>query len=235
MDAASASAAALGYTPLPAPPELSYMTSQDAINAMVDFAKSHGYGMSLKRSKPDGKDAVKTRFYYHCDRHGNYSPKGTIRERTSRSTGCLFQIMIQKPADNPLWHIKVKNGIHNHGPMAVPERLQGNNRPRKSLPPTTGRKTYRVALIPGDGIGIEVIEAARLVLSKLSIVSQKFDFQFQTFDWGSEMYRTMGFYMPNDAINKLKKFDAILFGAVGAPGKSYRIHYVKWLFSGGIV
>lgn len=219
MDTTPSSSVPPNYITLPAPPELTYMSSQDAINAMVDFAKTAGYGMSLKRSKPDGKDAVKTRFYYHCDRHGNYSPKGTIRERTSRSTGCLFQIMIQKPADSPVWHLKVKNSNHNHGPMAVPERLPGNNRPRKSLPISVGRKTYKVALIPGDGIGIEVVEAARLVLSKLSLVSQKFDFHFQTFDWGSEMYRTMGFYLPNDAVAKLKKFDAILFGAVGAPGK----------------
>jgi hypothetical protein len=207
--------------PLSAPPELTYMTSQDAINAMIDFAKAHGYGMSLKRSKPDGKDAVKTRYYYHCDRHGNYSPKGTIRERTSRSTGCMFQILLQKLPDSQCWQLKVKNGIHNHGPMVQPDRTQTQQRARerKSLASQNQRKTWKIALIPGDGIGTEVIEAARVVLQKLSLVSKKFDFVFEKFDWGTETYRDLGYYMPPDAIDRLKKFDAILFGAVGSPGK----------------
>jgi hypothetical protein len=192
---------------------------------MVDFAKTHGYGMSLKRSKPDGKDAIKTRYYYHCDRHGNYSPKGTIRERTSRSTGCMFQILIQKAADSTCWHLKIKNGQHNHGPMLQPDRAQTTTRvrERKSLGMQSQRKTWKIALIPGDGIGIEVTEAAKLVLQKLAQVSKKFDFHFEKFDWGTQQYHSLGYYMPTDAIDRLKKFDAILFGAVGSPGESAMI------------
>jgi hypothetical protein len=203
------------FVTLPAPHEQQFLTSADAIQAMVEFAKQNGYGMSLKRSKPDGKDAQKTRYYYHCDRHGNYAPKGTIRERVSRSTGCMFQILIQKSADDN-WYLKVKNSVHNHGPL-VQERGTPQ-RPRKSLNQSVQRKMFKIALIPGDGVGPEVIEVAKLILIKLSQAWKKFEFQFETFPYGREHYQTHGVYMPPDGPEKLKKFDAILLGAMGTPG-----------------
>lgn len=80
------------------------------------------------------------------------------------------------------------------------------------------RPSYRIASIPADGIGPEVIEAGITVLKKLASTLKTFDLEFTNFDWSSDTYRTTGKYMPDDALTTLKKFDAILFGAVGAPG-----------------
>ena len=79
--------------------------------------------------------------------------------------------------------------------------------------------SYRIASIPADGIGPEVIEAGVTVLKKLSESLKTFDLDFTNFDWSSDTYKKTGKYMPEDALTTLKKFDAILFGAVGAPGK----------------
>ncbi|PVH81906.1 tartrate dehydrogenase [Cadophora sp. DSE1049] len=77
--------------------------------------------------------------------------------------------------------------------------------------------TYRIASIPADGIGPEVIEAGVTVLKKLAETLKTFDLDFTNFDWSSDTYKKTGKYMPDDALTTLKKFDAILFGAVGAP------------------
>lgn len=79
-------------------------------------------------------------------------------------------------------------------------------------------KVYKIATIPGDGIGIEITEAAVQVLKKLADVSGKFKFEFEEFDWSSKRYKEKGHYIPPDGIEQLKKFDAIYFGAVGWPG-----------------
>jgi tartrate dehydrogenase/decarboxylase/D-malate dehydrogenase len=75
-------------------------------------------------------------------------------------------------------------------------------------------KSYRIASIPGDGIGNEVIPAGIEVLNKLA---SGFELQFKTFDWGSDRYKRTGAYIPEGGLEELKKFDAIFFGAVGAP------------------
>jgi tartrate dehydrogenase/decarboxylase/D-malate dehydrogenase len=75
-------------------------------------------------------------------------------------------------------------------------------------------KSYRIAVIPGDGIGNEVIPAGMEVLNKLA---SGFELQFKTFDWSSDRYKRTGAYIPEDGLDELKKFDAIFFGAVGAP------------------
>jgi tartrate dehydrogenase/decarboxylase / D-malate dehydrogenase len=74
--------------------------------------------------------------------------------------------------------------------------------------------SYRIAAIPGDGIGNEVIPAGIEVLQKLQ---DGFRLEFEHFDWSSERYRKTGAYIPEGGLEKLKKFDAIFFGAVGAP------------------
>lgn len=84
---------------------------------------------------------------------------------------------------------------------------------------TTSAKTYSIAAIPADGIGLEVIDAGIAVLQCLSRVLGTFDMQFQNYDWGSDRYKKTGQYMPDDALDQLRKHDAILFGAVGAPGE----------------
>jgi tartrate dehydrogenase/decarboxylase/D-malate dehydrogenase len=77
-------------------------------------------------------------------------------------------------------------------------------------------KTYRIASIPGDGIGNEVIPAGIEVLKKLSTV-ESFGLEFKPFDWSSQRYVRTGAYIPAGGLEELKKFDAIFFGAVGAP------------------
>ena len=77
-------------------------------------------------------------------------------------------------------------------------------------------KTYRIAAIPGDGIGNEVIPAGIEVLNALAR-KEGFGLAFEPFDWGSERYLETGQYMPEDALGQLVSFDAIFFGAVGSP------------------
>ncbi|KAL2001764.1 hypothetical protein VTN02DRAFT_1288 [Thermoascus thermophilus] len=79
------------------------------------------------------------------------------------------------------------------------------------------RPTYKIASIPADGIGPEVIAAGITVLQKLASTLDAFDLSFEHFDWGSEYYRKHGRYLPDDGLETLRRFDAILFGAVGAP------------------
>ena len=75
-------------------------------------------------------------------------------------------------------------------------------------------KTYRIASIPGDGIGTEVIPAGIEVLQK---AADGFRLEFEHFDWSSKRYTDTGSYIPAGGLERLKKFDAIFFGAVGAP------------------
>jgi tartrate dehydrogenase/decarboxylase/D-malate dehydrogenase len=77
-------------------------------------------------------------------------------------------------------------------------------------------KSYRIASIPGDGIGMEVIPAGAEVLRALAL-KEGFELKFETFDWSSKRYKEKGAYIPEGGLEQLKKFDAIFFGAVGAP------------------
>jgi len=78
-------------------------------------------------------------------------------------------------------------------------------------------KNYRVAVIPGDGIGIEVIEAGLAVLDAAAKAVPGFALEITRFDWGSDYYRRHGRMMPADGVETLRGFDAIYFGAVGDP------------------
>jgi tartrate dehydrogenase/decarboxylase / D-malate dehydrogenase len=78
-------------------------------------------------------------------------------------------------------------------------------------------KTYSIASIPADGIGLEVVPAALEVLGVLQQRDGGFKFNVESFPWGSEYYRKHGEMMPESGLKTLKPFDAILFGAVGAP------------------
>lgn len=77
--------------------------------------------------------------------------------------------------------------------------------------------SYKIALIPGDGIGQEVLPQAVSVLEK---VGGKFgiSFEWSDFDWSCETYAKTGRMMPEDGIEQLSPFDAIFLGAVGYPG-----------------
>ncbi len=77
--------------------------------------------------------------------------------------------------------------------------------------------TYRIATIPGDGIGKEVVPAGRVVLEALAAASDTLRFEFRDFDWGGDHYRAHGAMMPADGLDALRGMDAILFGSAGDP------------------
>ena len=79
-------------------------------------------------------------------------------------------------------------------------------------------KTYKIAVIAGDGIGPEVIAEGVKVLECVAKLDGGFRFEFTHFPWGCEYYLKNGKMMPDDAIDTLKTFDAIYLGAVGYPG-----------------
>lgn len=78
--------------------------------------------------------------------------------------------------------------------------------------------TYKIAVIAGDGIGPEVLSEGVKVLNKVAELDGTFKFEFEHFPWGCQYYLENGKMMPDDAIDTLKKFDAIYLGAVGYPG-----------------
>lgn len=78
-------------------------------------------------------------------------------------------------------------------------------------------KVYRIASIPGDGIGVEITGAAFRVLESISKALPSFQFEYKLFDWSTPTYLKKGYYMPPDGIQQLKSYDAIFFGAVGWP------------------
>jgi tartrate dehydrogenase/decarboxylase / D-malate dehydrogenase len=77
--------------------------------------------------------------------------------------------------------------------------------------------TYDIACIPGDGIGVEVTAAARTVLDAVGR-RHGVSFAYDELDWSCARYRREGAMMPADGLERLRRRDAILLGAVGAPG-----------------
>ncbi|KAJ7777959.1 hypothetical protein DFH07DRAFT_570490 [Mycena maculata] len=82
--------------------------------------------------------------------------------------------------------------------------------------PNTPR-TFSIVCIPGDGIGVDITEAATRVLTTLSATFGTFSLKFETLDWSSKKYKERGYYAPEGGVEGLKKYDAIYFGAVGWP------------------
>jgi tartrate dehydrogenase/decarboxylase / D-malate dehydrogenase len=78
-------------------------------------------------------------------------------------------------------------------------------------------RDYKIAAIPADGIGPEVIGAGVTVLEALQQRMGSMRFTVTHFGWGSDYYKQHGVMMPADGLETLKAFDAIYFGAVGAP------------------
>jgi tartrate dehydrogenase/decarboxylase/D-malate dehydrogenase len=76
--------------------------------------------------------------------------------------------------------------------------------------------SYKIAVIPGDGIGLEVVPEG---IKVLDVAAKKFDFQLQWkhFDWSCETYLKTGAMMPADGLEQLGRFDSIFLGAVGHP------------------
>ncbi|ODQ55775.1 putative dehydrogenase [Saitoella complicata NRRL Y-17804] len=89
------------------------------------------------------------------------------------------------------------------------------------------KKIYKIALLPGDGIGPEVIDAGVSCLRALtSLPSSAFTLDFTDLDWSSAQYKKTGEFMPKDGIETLKSFDAIYFGSVG--DKDVEDHISLW-------
>src|SRR6266436_6995358 len=78
-------------------------------------------------------------------------------------------------------------------------------------------KTYRVAVIAGDGIGREVVPEG---IVALEAAARRFGFalEWREFDWSCETYAKTGRMMPEDGLDQLRSFDAVFLGAVGYPG-----------------
>ena len=72
-------------------------------------------------------------------------------------------------------------------------------------------------MIPGDGIGAEVIPEGVRVLEALAHRTAALHLEFQYFDWGSERYLVHGQMMPDGGLETLGEFDAIYFGSAGDP------------------
>ena len=89
--------------------------------------------------------------------------------------------------------------------------------PMPDAAPDTGTTRHRIAVLPGDGIGGEVmpptLELLETVGARHGVV-----FDWRPFDWGCDRYLATGAMMPDDALDTLADHDAILLGAVGAPG-----------------
>lgn len=86
------------------------------------------------------------------------------------------------------------------------------------MSPSATQRTHSIATIGADGIGPEVVQAGVQVLKRLAQLDGTFKLDFEDYDWSSDRYKKTGQYIPDGGLERLKKHDAILFGAVGAPG-----------------
>ncbi|RDW60597.1 tartrate dehydrogenase-2 [Coleophoma cylindrospora] len=82
--------------------------------------------------------------------------------------------------------------------------------------PSSPSRCYKIATIPGDGIGIELTQSTLQVLNRLASLTN-IQLEFGHFDWSSAKYHERGWYMPSDGITQLREYDAVFFGAVGWP------------------
>jgi tartrate dehydrogenase/decarboxylase/D-malate dehydrogenase len=84
---------------------------------------------------------------------------------------------------------------------------------------TTDAPQLRIAVVPGDGIGQEVVpEGVRVLDAIASASAGRVAFDYEYFPWGCQYYLETGRMLDVDALERLKTFDAIYFGAVGWPG-----------------
>ena len=77
---------------------------------------------------------------------------------------------------------------------------------------------YRIAVIPGDGVGPEVAAEA-MRIAEAAGTAYGFGLDFETFDWSSDRYLEQGEMMPDDALDTLRSFDAIFLGSMGDAAK----------------
>ena len=97
-------------------------------------------------------------------------------------------------------------------------RLIFNNEKTRKVPKIFIMKSFKLNLIPGDGIGVDVIREGRRVLDSIAAISGGISFQYNELPWSCEYYLKNGKMMPDDGMTILRDCDAILLGAVGFPG-----------------
>src|SRR5688500_5138266 len=78
-------------------------------------------------------------------------------------------------------------------------------------------KTFRIAIFPGDGIGVEVTAEAVRVLDRVQQLDSSFALEYTPLPWGVEYWKQHGKVVPDDFLSVLRPMDAILLGAVGWP------------------
>jgi tartrate dehydrogenase/decarboxylase/D-malate dehydrogenase len=78
-------------------------------------------------------------------------------------------------------------------------------------------KNYEIAVLPGDGIGKEVVPVALKVLDTIADIHGGLKFEYKVFPWSCDYYQEHGKMMPDDGLSILKNFNAIFLGAVGNP------------------
>jgi tartrate dehydrogenase/decarboxylase / D-malate dehydrogenase len=98
----------------------------------------------------------------------------------------------------------------------IKRSVTADNRSQASKRGANTMKKYRIATIPGDGIGKEVVPAGRELLEALA-ADRSIAFDFENFDWGGDYYRKHGVMMPDNGLDALRDKDAILFGSAGDP------------------
>jgi tartrate dehydrogenase/decarboxylase/D-malate dehydrogenase len=76
---------------------------------------------------------------------------------------------------------------------------------------------HRIAVIPGDGVGPEVVRESKKLLESIAGRDEAVRLTFDHFPWGTDYYLSTGEMMPDDGLAQLSGHDAILFGAVGSP------------------
>ncbi|WP_343799027.1 tartrate dehydrogenase [Bacillus carboniphilus] len=79
-------------------------------------------------------------------------------------------------------------------------------------------RKYKIALIPGDGIGVDVLREGTKVMDTICSLGGGVSIEYKEFDWSCEYYLKHGRMMPEDGLERLKDFDSIYLGAVGYPG-----------------
>ena len=126
----------------------------------------------------------------------------------------------------PQWHyLHIQDEVlpyaREHGVTEEQIAIMLTANPRRLFEPGTMSATrrFRIAAIPADGVGREVVAAGRTVLDALAAGSGgAFAFDWQEFGWGCEYFARTGRMMAEDGLTVLREFDAIYFGAVGWPG-----------------
>jgi tartrate dehydrogenase/decarboxylase/D-malate dehydrogenase len=88
---------------------------------------------------------------------------------------------------------------------------------------------YTIAVVPGDGIGNEIVGEGVRVLDKVA-ADEGFSLEYVEFPYGAGHYKDTGHFMPDDGLEQLKPYDAIYFGAVGLPDVDDRLPAIKYTF-----